>query len=63
MEMKEKIKREYHGKARKLLETKLSSSDLIKGISAWAVSSLDIQDPFRSGPEKNLSKWTKEQEN
>ena len=25
--------------------------------------SLDIADPFSSGPEMNLNKWTKEQEN
>ena len=24
---------------------------------------LDIVDPFWNGPEKNLSKWTKEQDN
>ena len=54
MEMKEKIKKEYLKRARKLLETKLCSRNLIKWINTW--------DRFWSGPE-NLSKWTKYQEN
>ena len=37
MEMKEKIKKEYLRKTRKLIETKLSCRNLIKGINAWAV--------------------------
>ena len=37
LEMKEKIKKEYLRKTRKLLETKLSSRNLIKGINTWAV--------------------------
>ena len=36
--MKEKIKKEYFRKTRKLLETKLSCRNLIKGINTWAVS-------------------------
>ena len=32
VEMKEKIKKEYHRRTRKLLETKLCSRNLIKGI-------------------------------
>ena len=63
VEMKEKIKKSYLRRTRKLLETKLSSWNLIKGINNWAVHSLDIQDTFESGPEKDLIKWTKEQEN
>ena len=46
---------------RKLLETKLCSRNFIKRINTWVVPSLDIRHPFLSGPEKNLSKWTKEQ--
>ena len=61
-EMKDKIKKEYPRRTRKLLETKHSRKKLIKGINTWAVPLLDIQDPFWSGPEMNLSKWTKEQE-
>ena len=37
MEMKDKIKKEYLRRTRKLLETKLSSRNLIKGIDTWAV--------------------------
>ena len=37
-EMKEKIKKEYIRRIRKLLETKLNSKNLIKGINTWAVS-------------------------
>ena len=63
VEMKDQIKKEYLRKTRKLLETQLSNRNLIKGINTWAVLSLDIRDPFSSGAEKNLSKWTKEQGN
>ena len=63
VEMKEKIKKEYLRRTRKQLETKLCSRNIIKGINTWAVPSLNIRGPFRSRPEKNLSKWTKEQEN
>ena len=59
VEMKEKIQKEYPRRTRKLLETKLSCWNLIKGIN----TSLDIPDPFWSSPEMNLNIWTKEQEN
>ena len=36
--MKEKIKNEYLRRARKLLETKLYSRNLFKGINTWAVT-------------------------
>ena len=36
-EMKQKIQKEYHRRTRKLLETKLNSRNLIKGIITWAV--------------------------
>ena len=36
-EMKEKIQKEYLRRTRKLLETKLNSRNLIKGINTWAV--------------------------
>ena len=51
VEMKNKIQKEYLRRTRKLLETKLSSKNLIKGINTWA------------GPEMNLEKLTKELEN
>ena len=38
VKMKEKIRKEYLGRMRKLLKTKLSSRNLIKGINTWAVS-------------------------
>ena len=38
VEIKEKIKIEYLRRIRMLLETKLSSRNLIKGINTWAVS-------------------------
>ena len=63
VEMKNKIQKEYLSRTRKLLETKLSSRNLIKGINTWAVRSLDTRDPFWSGPERNLEKWTKELKN
>ena len=31
-------------------------------IKLFSKMKLDIRDPFWSGPEKNLNKWTKEQE-
>ena len=37
VEMKEKIQREYLRRTRKLLETKISSRNFIKGIITWAV--------------------------
>ena len=63
VEMKEKIQKEYLKRTRKLLETKLCSRNLIKWINTWSVSLVRYSDPFWSGPQKNLSKWTKEQEN
>ena len=50
VQIKDTIRKEYLRGMRKLLETKLSSTS-------------DTRDPFSSGPEKNLNKWTKEQEN
>ena len=46
VEMKEKIKKEYLRRTRKLPETKLSSRNLIKGINTWVVPLLDIRDHF-----------------
>ena len=63
VQMKNKIQKEYLRRTKKLLETKLSHRNLIKGINTWAASSLDTRDPFSSGPEMNLDKWTKELEN
>ena len=45
-EMKEKIKKEYFRRVRKLLETKLYSRNLIKGINTWAVLLVRYSEPF-----------------
>ena len=46
VEMKEKIKKKYLRRTRKLLETKLYSRNLIKGIKTGLYSSLDIREHF-----------------
>ena len=53
VEMKDKIKKAYLRRTRKLLETKLSSRNLIKGINTWAVSLVSYSGPFL--------KWTREE--
>ena len=53
VEMKEKFKKEYHRRTRKLLQTKLSSRNLIKGINIWAVSLVRYSGPFL--------KWTRDE--
>ena len=50
--MKEKNKKDYLKRTRKLLETKLSSRNLIKGINTWAVPFIRYLGPFL--------KWTRE---
>ena len=47
VEMKNKIQKEYLRRTRKLLETKLSSRNLIKGINTWAVPLVRYSGPFR----------------
>ena len=46
VEMKEKIQKEYLTKTRKLLETILSSRNLIKGINTWTVPLVKYSGPF-----------------
>ena len=53
VEMKEKTKKEYLRRTRKLLETKLSERNLIKGINTWAVSLLRYSGPYL--------KWTRDE--
>ena len=53
VEMKEKIQKEYLRRTRKLLETKLSSKNLIKGINIWAVPPVGYSGPFL--------KWTRDE--
>ena len=51
VEMKEKIQKEYRGRTRKLLVTKLCWRNLIKGINTWAVPLVRYSRPFL--------KWTR----
>ena len=53
VEMKDKIRKEYLRRTRKLLETKLSSRNLIKGINTWAVPLVRYSERFL--------KWTREE--
>ena len=53
VEMKEKIQKEYLRRTGKLLQTKLSSRNLIKGINIWAVPLIRYLGPFL--------KWTREE--
>ena len=46
VQMKDKIRKEYLRRTRKLLETKLSSRNLIKGINTWSVSLVRYSGPF-----------------
>ena len=46
VEMKSKTHKEYLRRTRKILETKLSSRSLIKGINTWAVPLLRYSGPF-----------------
>ena len=52
VKMKDKIKKEYLRRTRKLLETKLSSKNLIKGINTWALPLVRYSEPFL--------KWTRD---
>ena len=52
VEMKDKIQKEYL-RTRKLLETELSSRNLIKGINTWAISLVRYSGPFL--------KWTRDE--
>ena len=36
-EIKDKMKKEYHRRVRKVLETKLNSANVYKAINTWAV--------------------------
>ena len=53
VEMKDKIRKEYLRRTRKLLETKLSSRNLIKGINTWAIPLVRYSGPFL--------KWTNDE--
>ena len=53
VEMQDKIRKEYLRRTRKLLETKLSCRNLIKGINTWAVPLIRFSGPFL--------KWTRDE--
>ena len=53
VQMKDKIQKEYLRRTRKLLKTKLSCRNLIKGINTWAVPLIRYSGPFL--------KWTREE--
>ena len=53
VERKDKIQKYYPRRTRKLLETKLSSKNLIKGINTWVVSLVRYSGPFL--------KWTQDE--
>ena len=53
VEMKDKIRKEYLRRTRKLLEKKLSRRNLIKGINTWAVPIVRYSGPFL--------KWTRDE--
>ena len=63
VELKEKIKKEYLRRTRKLLETKQCCRNLIREINIWAVPHVIYSGPFSKWTRKILSKWTKKQEN
>ena len=46
VQMKDMIRKEYLRRTRKLLETKLSSRNLMKGINTWAVPLVRYSGPF-----------------
>ena len=53
VQMKDTIRKEYLRRTRKLLEKKLSSRNLIKGINIWAVPLVRYSETFL--------KWTREE--
>ena len=53
VEMKDKIRKEYLRRTRKILETKLSSRNLMKEINTWAVPLVRYSGPFL--------KWTRDE--
>ena len=63
VEMKEKIKKDYLWRTRKLLETKLCDRNLIKRINTWAVLLVRYSVHSWRGRDKNFKKWPREQEN
>ena len=66
VQMKDKIPKEYPRRSRKLLETKLSSRNIIKGINTWAVLLVRYSGPFLKwtrDERKQMDQRTKKQKN
>ena len=53
-EMKDKVKKEYYRRVRKVLETKLNSGNVFKAINAWAVSVVRYSAAFLGWPRLQL---------
>ena len=53
-EMKEKIKKDYFRRTRKLFKTKLYCRNLIKGINTWPVLLVRYSGPFLKWTRENL---------
>ena len=53
-EIKEKVVKKYKRRIRKILETKLSGEDVIKGINTWAISLLRYSAAFLDWINNNL---------
>ena len=62
LQMKDTIRKEYLRRTRKLLETKLSSRNLIKGINIWAVSLVRYSGPFLKCTREELKQMDQKQE-
>ena len=63
VEMKEKIRKENLRRIRKLLETKLYSRNLIKGINTWTVPLVRYSGPFLKRTREGFKQMDREQEN
>ena len=63
VEMKGKIKKNISEELESYSRQNCQAENLSKEQIPGLYSSLDIRDPLWSGPEKNLSKWTKQQGN
>ena len=57
--MKDKIWKEYLSRTRKLLQSNISSRNLIKGIDTWLCPSLDIRNPSSSDELKQMDQRTR----
>ena len=56
-----KKRKEYLGRTRTLIKTKLCCRNFIKEIKTWAVSQVNIQNQSRNGLENKFSEWSRGQ--